>query len=63
MGAEDFAYFAERAPGLHMRLGVRNEAAGITASGHSPEFRLDEAALESGVQALVGFVFAVNHNS
>lgn len=63
MGAEDFAYFAQRVPGLHMRLGVRNEAAGIVASGHSPEFRLDEAALSTGVQALVGFVAAVNHNS
>jgi amidohydrolase len=53
MGAEDFADFAERVPGLYVRLGVRNEARGIVASVHSPEFDLDETALAGGVQTLV----------
>jgi amidohydrolase len=53
MGAEDFADFAERVPGLYVRLGVRNEARGITASVHSAEFDLDETALPAGVRALV----------
>jgi amidohydrolase len=59
MGAEDFAYFAQRVPGVHVRLGVRNEKAGWTHSGHSPQFRLDEAALPVGVQTLVAFASAV----
>ncbi|MHB8151736.1 MAG: M20 metallopeptidase family protein [Vulcanimicrobiaceae bacterium] len=56
MGAEDFAYFAQRVPGLMMRLGIRNEALGTVHSGHSPLFALDEAALPVGIAALVGFV-------
>jgi amidohydrolase len=55
MGAEDFAYFARRVPGVHVRLGIRSEAAGSIHPGHSPEFRLDEAALPIGVRTLVAF--------
>jgi amidohydrolase len=56
MGAEDFAYFAQAVPGVQVRLGVRAETNGVVHSGHSPEFRLDEAALPVGVQTLVAFV-------
>ncbi len=59
MGAEDFAYFAQRAPGLLMRLGVRRESSGATHPGHSPQFRIDEAALPLGIIALVLFAIAV----
>ncbi len=59
MGAEDFAYFAQRIPGVHVRLGVRSEKAGSVHSGHSPQFRLDEDALPVGVQTLVAFATAV----
>jgi amidohydrolase len=59
MGAEDFAYYAERIPGLLVRLGIRNEKAGSTHSGHSPLFRIDEQALPAGVQTLVAFAAAV----
>jgi amidohydrolase len=55
MGGEDFAYFAQRVPGVHVRLGIRNDAEGITASGHSPQFRIDEDALPVGVATLVAF--------
>jgi amidohydrolase len=58
MGGEDFAYFAQRAPGLLIRLGIRNEALGITASGHSPKFRIDESALPVGIATLVAFARA-----
>jgi amidohydrolase len=58
MGGEDFAYFAQRVPGLHVRLGIRSEAAGSTYPGHSPEFRIDEGALPVGVQTLVAFAVA-----
>jgi amidohydrolase len=59
MGAEDFAYYAQRIPGLLIRLGIRNEKAGSTHSGHSPLFRIDEKALPAGVQTLVVFAAAV----
>ncbi|MGA8575743.1 MAG: M20 family metallopeptidase [Candidatus Cybelea sp.] len=58
MGAEDFAYFAQRVPGLLMRLGVRSEAAGSTHPIHSAQFRIDERALALGVMALVLFARA-----
>ncbi len=59
MGAEDFAYFAQRVPGIHVRLGVRSEKAGSVHPGHSAQFRLDEDALPVGVQTLVAFATAV----
>jgi amidohydrolase len=59
MGAEDFAYFAQCVPGVHVRLGIRNEQFGSTVSGHSPQFRVDEGALPVGVQSLVSFAAAV----
>ena len=58
MGGEDFAYFAQRVPGLQIRLGVRSEAAGAIHPGHSPEFRIDEQALPIGVETLVAFARA-----
>lgn len=60
MGAEDFAYFAQRVPGVHVRLGVRNEALGAVHTGHSPEFRIDEAALPVGVATLAAFARSVS---
>ena len=59
MGGEDFAYFAARVPGVHVRLGVRSEAAQSIYPGHSPEFRIDEAALPVGVTTLVAFATGV----
>jgi amidohydrolase len=58
MGGEDFAYFAQRAPGLLVRLGIRNEGLGIVHSGHSPQFRIDERALPVGIATLVSFARA-----
>lgn len=59
MGGEDFAYFAQRAPGLLIRLGIRNEAAGIVHMGHSAEFRVDEAAIPVGIKTLLTFARGV----
>jgi len=59
MGAEDFAYFAERVPAVVGRLGIRNEALGSVHSGHSPQFRLDEDAIPTGITTLVAFADAV----
>jgi amidohydrolase len=59
MGAEDFAYFAERVPGVVVRLGIYNEARGSVHSGHSPQFRLDEDAIPTGIATLVAFAEGV----
>ncbi|HXB82354.1 MAG TPA: M20 family metallopeptidase [Candidatus Acidoferrum sp.] len=55
MGGEDFAYFAQRVPGLLIRLGVRSESSGAVHPAHSPLFRIDEDALPVGVATLVLF--------
>jgi amidohydrolase len=55
MGGEDFAYFAQRVPGLLIRLGVRSESSGSVHPAHSPLFRIDEEALPVGVTTLVLF--------
>ena len=55
MGAEDFSYYAKEVPGLFFFVGATGE--GIdpqTAPGnHSPEFRLDENALDIGLRAML----------
>lgn len=48
MGAEDFSYFAAEVPGCMFYLGTRNEAQGITALAHTPEFNIDEEAMAYG---------------
>jgi amidohydrolase len=59
MGAEDFAYFAQRVPGLLVRLGVRDEARGAVHNAHSSRFRIDERAIPVGISALVSFARGV----
>ncbi len=49
LAAEDFAYFSQEKPACFYRLGVRNEAKGITSSVHTPTFDIDSAALETGM--------------
>jgi amidohydrolase len=57
MGAEDFAQFAEAVPGLYIKMGVRNEARGITAMIHTEDFDIDEAVIPLGVRAMSTLVF------
>ncbi len=49
MGAEDFGYYTQEIPGCFYRLGVMNEALGITSSVHTPTFNIDESAIEKGM--------------
>jgi amidohydrolase len=63
MGGEDFAYFAQRVPGVMVRLGIYNEAVGSVHSGHSPQFRLDEDAIPTGIATLVAFARSVGDGS
>lgn len=48
MTAEDFASFAQRVPACFYRLGVANKKRGITAGLHTPDFDVDEKAIEIG---------------
>lgn len=52
MGAEDFALYQERIPGLYFFLGVGNPAKKITAMIHTEYFDMDEDALPIGVRAM-----------
>ncbi|MGV3518347.1 M20 metallopeptidase family protein [Luteitalea sp.] len=52
MGAEDFAHYQQKMPGLFFFLGVGNTARNITAMIHTEYFDMDEAALPIGVRAL-----------
>jgi amidohydrolase len=55
-GAEDFAHFQQRIPGLYLMLGVNKEGvgAGQAPSNHSPLFFVNEDALIVGVRTMVG---------
>ena len=57
MGAEDFAALADRVPGLYIKMGVRNEAKGITAMIHTEDFDIDEGVLPLGVKAMSTLVW------
>ena len=48
MAGEDFAFYSQEIDASFYRLGVRNEAKGITSFVHTPTFDIDEDALEIG---------------
>lgn len=56
MGAEDFGYYTQAIPGCFFRLGVRNEEKGYVNNVHTPNFMVDEDAIEIGIgtMALLG---------
>ncbi len=66
-GAEDFSFFAREAPGVYFWLGVRppDVAEADAAPNHSPEFFVDESALELGVRSLsrLALEFLADHGS
>ena len=49
MGAEDFGFYTQVIPGCFYRLGVRNKEAGIIHNVHTPQFDIDERAIETGM--------------
>ncbi len=52
MGAEDFSAFQRVVPGFFFFLGGGNQAKGITAINHTPEFDVDEECLVIGVKTM-----------
>ncbi|MDP2635743.1 MULTISPECIES: amidohydrolase [unclassified Pseudoalteromonas] len=57
-GAEDFSYYALEVPGLFYFLGVtpRDQNAKTAPSNHSPQFFVDEEALQLGVESMTQLV-------
>ncbi|MFH1321637.1 MAG: M20 family metallopeptidase [Bacteroidota bacterium] len=49
MTADDFAYFSQQVPSCYYRIGIRNEARGITSGVHTSTFDIDENAIETGM--------------
>ena len=56
MGGEDFSYFAQVVPGFYFRLGVANEAKGMTYGGHTPMYDCDEDSIKTGVAVMAAAV-------
>ncbi|TDT61304.1 M20 metallopeptidase family protein [Fonticella tunisiensis] len=54
-GAEDFAFFAERVPSVHFRLGISNGIKGNHPL-HSPYFDVDDDAIFYGIYTVASFV-------
>jgi amidohydrolase len=54
-GAEDFAYFAREVPGFYFFIGATppDRDLATVANNHSPEFFLDERALQVGTRAML----------
>ena len=50
--SEDFAFYSHEVPVCFFRLGVRNEAEGITYGVHHPLFNIDNQALKIGTQLM-----------
>jgi amidohydrolase len=50
MGAEDFAFYAERVPAVMFRLGVRPRDMETYPSLHNPQFNFNDDALATGIR-------------
>ena len=50
MGSEDYAWFAERAPSAHLRIGSKIE--GHETAIHRADYRLNEAIVPLGTRLL-----------
>ncbi|MFT3679561.1 MAG: amidohydrolase [Ferruginibacter sp.] len=57
-GGEDFAFFAQKVPGLFFNLGgmPKGKDPKTAASHHTPDFYLDETGFKTGVKALANLV-------
>ena len=56
LGAEDFAFYGEKAPAAFFRLGVLNEEKGCVAQAHNSHFKVDDDVLHLGAETFVQFV-------
>ena len=56
LGAEDFAFYGEKAPAAFFRLGVLNEKKGCVSPAHNSDFKVDDEVLHLGAETFVQFV-------
>jgi metal-dependent amidase/aminoacylase/carboxypeptidase family protein len=54
MGSEDFAWFAERVPAAHLRIGSRIE--GVDTAIHRADYQCNERVIGIGVRAVTRVV-------
>lgn len=59
LGAEDFSFFLEKAPGAFYNIGCGNEKEGIVYKGHHPKFAIDETCLKVGILVQVESALAL----
>ena len=64
-GAEDFSFLAREVPGLYFFVGVtpKGKDPATAASNHSPEFYLDEGALDVGFRAMLQVALDYLHDA
>ncbi len=55
MGAEDFAYFAQKIPATFIWIGAKNEQKGFVHLMHNPKFDFDEDVLVTGIKMICSF--------
>lgn len=53
---DDFAYFQQKIPGVYFFLGGSNVEKGIIAMNHSPNFKVDEACIRTGVNSFASLM-------
>ncbi|MBC7849109.1 MAG: amidohydrolase [Chitinophagaceae bacterium] len=63
MGAEDFGFYTQHIPGCFFRLGTGNVSKGITSGVHTPNFNIDEKAIENGIAMMAWFGATADFNS
>ena len=58
MGAEDFAFFGEKVPSVFFNLGAMPKGQDLKDAPphHTPEFFVDEAAMQTGIKAFLYLV-------
>ncbi len=53
MGAEDFAYFQKKIPGVYFSVGAMPEDKSKAGAHHTPEFYIDEKGFLTGLRAML----------
>ncbi len=56
--AEDFAYYSQEIPACFYRIGIRNEAKGITSNLHTNTFDIDEDTIETGMGLMAWLTYS-----
>jgi carboxypeptidase Ss1 len=62
LGAEDFARFLQKAPGMFYYIGTRNEKKGCIYPNHSSKFKVDEDVLKYGAVSLAKLALEFGKN-